>query len=558
MNLRSKIFLFLICFLAGNLFTPSLCADNSKSDTLAIVGKKVITTGEFIASYKDKIRTVGLTDNGETRIGYLRNLVGDQLLITEARKEGLDRTSAAKKEFRRIRLQELLNAYSLKHISPTIKITEKDLEELFAKFNTKIKVSHLYASTKAKADSLYKELMNGKKFEDLAKENFKDPELKNNGGSLGYISIDEMDPDFEKVAYSMKIGEISKPVKTVEGYSIIRVDDVKSNPLLTENEFLKAHDKLIAFARKRAYEETAKQFSMTLDKKLKVRLNQEIITKIFDAFQGKTIENFSETPSVILRGDLNKTAVYSAIGNWNLQTLISEMNMVSDKQRKFIRTRENLEDLIKGLVNRKYIEQEAVKEKLDKTPSFYKNVEYNLDTYLLTTIENKKKSEIEISPDSLKSYYIKNINQFKTERMIRLSSILVDNSPLADSLQFLLEKGVPFEQLSKKYSVQTLTAGNGGDMGFFKKGELDDLADKVFSLNKDQWAGPFSRYNKYVFLKCTEIKEPVTKSFEESKKEIEKTLVSFKWFKVKDKYVESLKGSISCQLFPKKLYEIKF
>ncbi len=558
MKLNSKIFLFLIYFLVGNLFTSSFCADNSKSDTLAVVGAKVITTGDFIASYKDKIRTVGLTDNGETRKGYLMNLVSDQLLITEARKEGLDRTNSAKKEFNRIRLQELLNAYSLKHISPTIKITENDLEELFAKFNTKIKVSHLYAPTKEKADFLYKQLMDGKKFEDLAKENFKDSELRNNGGSLGYISIDETDPDFEKAAYSMKIGEISKPVKTVEGYSIITVEDIKSNPLLTENEFLKARDKLIAFARKRAYEEVAKQFSKALTEKLKVKLNEEIITKIFDAILGKQIDDFSETPSRIFRKDLNKTAVYSAIGNWNLQTLINEMSMVTDKQKKFIRTRENLEDLIKGLVNRKYIEQQAVKEKLDKTPSFYKNVEYNFDTYLLTTIKNELKSKIQISLDSLKSYYAKNITQFQTEKIIRLSSILVDNSFLADSIKYLIGEGIPFEELAKKYSVQTLTAGDGGDMGFFKKSELDDLADKVFSLKKDQWAGPFSKYDKYVFLKCTEIKEPVAKSFEESKKEIEKTLVSFKWFKVKDRYIESLGDKINYQLFPQKLYGIKF
>lgn len=124
-------------------------------------------------------------------------------------------------------MQELLNAYTIKYISPTIVINESDLQDLFVKLNTKIKVSHLYAPTKEKADLLYKELKSGKGFEDLAKENFLDPELRKNGGSLGYISIDEMDPEFEIVAYSLRVGEISQPVKTVQGYSIIRVEDIK-------------------------------------------------------------------------------------------------------------------------------------------------------------------------------------------------------------------------------------------------------------------------------------------------------------------------------------------
>lgn len=553
----SKMML-LIYFLAGYLFTTSFCTDKSKSDTLALVGKKVITAEDFITSYKDKLTRIGLTDNGETRISYLMNLVSDELLIAEARNRGLDKTTPAKKEYKRIRLQELLNAYSLKHISPAINITEDDLKELFAKFNTKIKVSHLYTPIREKSDSLYNELMNGKKFEDLAKEKFESPELRNNGGSLGYISIDEMDPAFEKTAYSIHIGEISKPVKTVQGYSIIKVDDIKSNPLLTENEFLKAHDKLKAFARKRAFEEASKQFSRSLNKELKVKLNDEIVTKIFNALQEKQFQNFSETPPGILQKDLGKIAVYSDIGNWDLQMLINEMSTVTDKQKKFIRTKENLEDLISGLVNRKYIEQTAIEEKLDKTTSFSKNVEFNFNTYLLTTIENELKKQIKISPDSIKSYYSKNINLFETEPTIRLSSILVDNYLIADSIKLLLEDGISYEELADKYSIQRLTAEVGGDMGFFKKDELGELGNNVFSLKIGQWAGPFSNLDKFIFLKCIDIREPILKSFEESKKEIEETLVSFEWFKERDEYVESLKNSTICQLFPYKLYDVKF
>jgi parvulin-like peptidyl-prolyl isomerase len=565
MNLYSKILntyltktLLLIYFFTGYSFNSSFCADNSKNDTLALVGKKVITTEDFITSYKDKIARIGLTDNGETRINYLMNLVSDELLIAESRNRGLDKTEVAQKEYKRIWLQELLNAYSLKHISPNISVTEEDLIELFTKLNTKIKVRHLYAPTKEKADLLYDELISGKKFEELAKENFEDYELRNNGGSLGYISVDEMDPDFEKAAYSMRIGEISKPVKTVQGYSIIRVDDIKSNPLLTENEFLKARDRLNAFARKRKYEEAAKKFAEALNNKLNVVLNDKVIAKIYNVLQKKPYVDITETPSMMLQENLNEIVVYSELGNWDLETLINEMSLVSEKQKKFIRTRENLEDLISGLVNRKYIEQEAVKEKLDKTPSFYKNVEFNFDTYLLTTIEEELKRQIYISPDSIKSYYSKNINLFKTKPAVRLSSILVDNSVNADSIELLLEKGILFEELSKKYSVQTLTSEDGGDMGFFKEDELGELANSLFALTIGQWAGPFSDFDKYVFLKCTDLKGSTTMSFDESKREIKETLVSFEWFNVRDQFVESLKNDISYWLYPQKLYGIKF
>ncbi|MEJ2193754.1 MAG: hypothetical protein P8X73_02705 [Ignavibacteriaceae bacterium] len=73
-----KIFL-LIYFFTVYLFNPSYCTDNSKNDTLALIGKKVITADDFITSYKEKLARIGFTDNGQTRLGYLMNLVGDEL-----------------------------------------------------------------------------------------------------------------------------------------------------------------------------------------------------------------------------------------------------------------------------------------------------------------------------------------------------------------------------------------------------------------------------------------------------------------------------------------------
>ena len=366
-----------------------------------------------------------------------------------------------------------------------------------------------------------------------------------------------MDPEFEKVAYSLRVGEISEPVKTVYGYSIIRVDDIKINPLITENEFLKAKERLKAFARKRAFEEASKEFSKSLNQQLEVRLNDELIDKIYNSLQENPFPNLLETSSSISKKDLKNIVVYSKLGKWDLQTLINEMSTATKKQEKQLRTKENVEDFIRGLVNRKFIEQKAIEEQLDKTPAYIKNVEFNFNTYLLSAFEDEMKKKISVSPDSVKEYYLKNINQFKTEPLIRLSSILLDNSTLADSIKNLLESGILFEELAKKYSTQTFVAENGGDLGYYKKDELDDLAENVFELKIGQWSGPYSDTNKYVFLKCTDLKPSLTKSFEESKEEIEKNLSSLEWYKIRDEVVISLNEEIECKVFLKKLYEIK-
>jgi len=549
-NYKKLLIAFIVFSFSIKLFSFNV-------DTIAIVNKKIITSNDFKKFYREKLAKYGLTDNYDLRIKYLLNIVYDELLIAEAKAENLDKTDDAKKELERIKTQELLNAFSTKHISPKINITDDELIDLFIKLNTKIKVRHLYAPTKSKADSLYQELNNGKSFEELAKEIFNDPVLKESGGSLGYISIDEMDPEFEKTAFALNVGEISKPVKTVMGYSIIKVEDIKRNPFITENEFLKAKERLKAFARKRAYENLAKEFAASLRKKLNTKFNDKLLTKFYDAIKKDSVNYLIESPSQFSKAELKQIVVSSTLEKWNLKKLIDEMSNVPLKQRKWIHTKENLEDFIAGLINRKYIIQQAKKEKLHEELSYKKNVEYNFDTYLLTTIENKLRSNIKITDDSLKSYYEKNINYFRTKLEIRLSTILLNDSTLIDTIKKSLENGISFETLAQKYSVQKLTAQKGGDAGFFTKEELGEFGNKIFELKIGEWTGPLTLDNKFLFVKCTDFKKPQLKSFEASKKEIEEMLITLNWLDYRNKFVESLKNKFSYKIFTEKLKELK-
>lgn len=67
-----------------------------------------------------------------------------------------------------------------------------------------------------------------KNFVEIAKKETEDPTGKANGGDLGWFSAGRMAPEFETVAFGMKKGEISEPVKTQFGYHIIYVEDKKA------------------------------------------------------------------------------------------------------------------------------------------------------------------------------------------------------------------------------------------------------------------------------------------------------------------------------------------
>jgi peptidyl-prolyl cis-trans isomerase D len=89
------------------------------------------------------------------------------------------------------------------------------------------------AKMKAKADDLVKQLRAGADFVEMAKKNSEDPGSAAKGGEYDNVVRGQMDPAFEKAAFSQKPMVISDPVKSAYGYHIIQVlahEDARTKP----------------------------------------------------------------------------------------------------------------------------------------------------------------------------------------------------------------------------------------------------------------------------------------------------------------------------------------
>jgi foldase protein PrsA len=198
----------------------------------------------------------------------LTNMIQEELVKQEAEKAGVTVTdSDIQKEIDKIKkqfpteqdfetaLQQ--NGYTLdtlkaqmpmqimirKILEPKVapEVTDDAVKQHFeqnkAQYDTQeqVRASHILVKTKEEADEIAKELKNGADFAKLAQEKSTD-DSKHNGGDLNYFGRGQMVKEFEDVAFSLKVGEISEPVKSEFGYHIIKVTDHKQAHTATLDE----------------------------------------------------------------------------------------------------------------------------------------------------------------------------------------------------------------------------------------------------------------------------------------------------------------------------------
>lgn len=214
-----------------------LFCTNIHAQTIVEFGNHKITLDEFKTAYLDIIKKPNVYDSKELREEFLNELIASKILAEEAAKSGFNENLLLKYKIEAYENKCLRDAHYETVIKPKISISETDIEDAYLFTQEERRVSHLFVKTKEEADSLYKQLEQGKSFEELSKIIFTDSSLANNGGDLGWVYWDQLDYDLATEAFKLPVNKISEPIKSPFGYHIIKVTDFKKKPLITQREY---------------------------------------------------------------------------------------------------------------------------------------------------------------------------------------------------------------------------------------------------------------------------------------------------------------------------------
>lgn len=250
-------------------FILSLSACNKGGEALVKVGRAQISDAdlETLARVNPRLKPRLATPQGRQKV--LENYVEQEILYQESVNRGLNRSQD---------LKDKISLYEKILVAQALLDTELDkkVKEYYdtnkAEFE-RVKVSHILirsaaadapaeadpkkkdakkaapaTSKRSEADALklaqtiHERLVKGEEFGKVAKETSEDERTKSAMGDLGFITIKDRRLErwgwlsLAEKAFGMKAGEISDPIKTQDGFHIVKVTEEKKQQPLEEAE----------------------------------------------------------------------------------------------------------------------------------------------------------------------------------------------------------------------------------------------------------------------------------------------------------------------------------
>ncbi|KXG42937.1 peptidylprolyl isomerase [Tepidibacillus decaturensis] len=161
--------------------------------------------------------------------------------------------------------------------------------------------------------------------------------------------------------------------------------------------------------------------------------------------------------------------------------------------------------------------------------------------------------QISISEEEMKKYFDENKESFAEQEQVKARHILVDSEEKAKEVKGQLENGGDFAELAKKYSTDTGTKDQGGELGYFGKGEMVAEFDQVaFSLEVGKISDPVKTDYGYHIIEVEDKKEAKPANYEESKNEIKDILSDQKMQDLYPTWLEDQKTKYKIENFLEK------
>lgn len=574
-NTSYKILTILLIMLA----LASCDKQEQRTKTVATVGKSLhgkIGEKDFLYSYELTPSPTGNLKGLAAKKAHLEILLNKKLLVLEGLARGLEEDEKVRIPLQWYEEKAVRQQLYREVAKNKVTISEGELRRAFEKSNTAVWARHLPARTLEQALQLRNELLKDATFFDLAQKTFKDSVLANNGGDLGYFSFGDMTEAIEQAAFSLKIGEISEPIKSKWAYHILKVEGKKGNAILTENEFARKKHSLSRIIHRRKESKLADQYIKDFMNPKHVRVYGPSIIFLVEKSKQLMNEGNSSLPQDapklrdseigIIRdsiGDhLHEVIVEFDGGKWTIGDFLEKLKRVHPDARPTMTSRTNLKDIAARMVRDEFLAQEGYRRGLQDSKYVQEEVRRWKEDLVFNRMRKMLLDTVTVSEKEMNEFLAKNKSKYVAPARVKIREIFVSDEDLAHVLLTRIKAGEDFAKLAKKHSLRKWAAARGGEFGFLGAGMHGEVGKKALSMHGGQRAGPFEiddpLYGKgFSIFEVIAKKERRYLTFEEVRTRVEQDALMEKQGRILTEVLNQLRKEYEITINEDRLAQIK-
>lgn len=508
--------------------------------------EELITLQEFkndISKWKSP-KALSSVDLSELK-KRLEGIIDHRIKVYAAYEAGLDKDSTIVKMIKPIFRQRLLRRLWDTEIVDRL-IKESDIRDFYARTGKEVSIRSIFFKlapsggseeeerVKTKANEVIRRIQAGEDFASLAREVSEDEYSAKKGGLLRSLKWRGDGDPIQKVAFSLRVGEISGLIKKQTGYYIIKVEEIRNKDRkpysLARDEIRR---RLMEGNRRQLSDDATAYWKKVMDEN-RVQWCEDGLAFLWDRMRLiKQSSRDGVLDSLEALGLEDKATVLVTYRGGRVT--IQDFQKIIAELPQYTRIPVDNQEMIKRNVIEQWLMGEmlsdrAVKKGLDKDKIVVEGVRDVLERGMVRMmLQREVIGEINPAEDEIREYYEKKKEERYAEpEKVKVQEVMVGDEKLAKQIAEWAKMGRNFDELVRKHTERTGYKEKRGILDYFARGQWGAIGEKAFSLRVGEIAGPIPLRNKrgYSVIKLLDRKSSRAKSFDDVRDKVVRDLTN--------------------------------
>ena len=498
---------------------------------LAKIGKSTITRSEFVIRYES---TPGPQRQIESRKEinkevFLFSLISERLLAEEAKQEGLEADSEYRRAMKEVEDPLVRDELYQEEVRQKIVNAPGEIDAAVEKSRLQLNIYMVHASTEAGAIFLESRIKAGMKLEDFRFVHDTSGEFV--GPDSMTVHWGDDNEDIENAAYSLKLGETSRPIQFGDGWYIIKDmgESISSGGGLREEVNAKKRAEEILTRRKEAVR-MVEYLEVALKDKMATAngsLFADLSESIFNIQQH--VENTADSDGsskFILTGEVYDSLSNLLSSKWNnvfitfpksqwtlgeaVEKIFGQGFGVADPTSMKIKV--TLDQALRNLIYQEELAEIAYGRDLAMNPRVQEKLSMWKNFYLANLLKERIADTVTTTDRDVNAYIANMVKDSTHLEIVKLRELIIQDAGTAFNVSNLLTKQEPFEIVAQSFAVGR-DFGNRERTGYFTISELGGLGTLLKKVPIGGCVGPVHTHDGYIFAELLDRKQvsPLTK-----------------------------------------------